>query len=295
MLAVVLALASSAVYGLSDFLGGLKSRSTPLLGVLLVSQGTALVLVAILVLAVGDGPPATGYLLFAVLAGASEAIGVAALYRGLAVGTMGVVAPVAATTPVVPVVVGIALGELPAPVQVVGIALAVVGIVLTARAGAPPDRRDPPDQAGAPDRDGPVTVGVAASILFGLLASLGFGTFYVAMDAASEGDVPWALLVARVSAVAIFVGAACLSRARLGLRRADGPVLASIGVLIVGADATFALASNEGLLGVVAVLSSLYPLVTIGLARAYLHERLARRQRIGVAACLVGAVALSAG
>jgi drug/metabolite transporter (DMT)-like permease len=130
MLAIALALGSSLVYGVSDFLGGLKSRSTPLLSVLLVSQGAALLMLAVIVAASGEGPPGGEHLLYAVLAGLAEAVGVAALYRGLAVGTMSIVAPVAATAPAVPVVAAIALGELPEPLQGAGIAVALAGVAI---------------------------------------------------------------------------------------------------------------------------------------------------------------------
>ena len=100
--------------------------------------------------------------------------------------------------------------------------------------------------------------GLASSISFGLLAALGFGSFFVAMDAASEGDVPWALLVARLTAVTVFAAGMLLRRAPLAVRGAELPVIALIGVLIVCADSMYAIASTQGLLGVVAVLSSLY-------------------------------------
>ena len=110
MLAIALSIGSSLVYGVSDFLGGLKSRSLPLLSVLLVSQGAALALLVATLLVSGEPPPAGDYLLYGILAGLSEAIGLAALYRGLAVGVMSIVAPVAAIAPLFPVTVAIALG-----------------------------------------------------------------------------------------------------------------------------------------------------------------------------------------
>lgn len=278
MLAIVLALGSSLVYGVSDFLGGLKSKSLPLLWVLLISQGSALVVLALIVLGSGEGLPSSAYVGYAALAGLSEAVGVAALYRGLAVGVMSIVAGVGATAPVVPVVVGIILGELPTPIQGAGIVLAVTGITLTVW------ERPSGDAAAA---------GLASSIFFGLLAALGFGSFFVATDAASEGDIPWALLVARLTAVTVFVAAMLLKRAPLAVRGAELPIIALIGVLIVGADSMYAIASTQGLLSVVAVLSSLYPVVTIGLASVYLHERIERLQQIGIAMCLSGAVAIS--
>jgi drug/metabolite transporter (DMT)-like permease len=280
VLAVALALGSSLAWGISDFLGGLKSRSVALLTVLLVSQGTALILASVLVISRGEAPPGGAFLVYAALAGLIETLGVAALYRGLAVGVMSIVAPIAATAPVVPVVVGIVLGELPAALQAAGIALAVLGIVATAC------RRRSADVPRAV---------IASSVLFGLLTAIGFGSFYVAMDAASEGEIPWALLVARLTAVGIFVGVIVLARSRIAARRSDLPVIASIGVLVIAADSMYATATTHGLLSVVAVLSTLYPVVTIALARAYLNERIERAQQLGIAMTLCGVVAIAAG
>jgi drug/metabolite transporter (DMT)-like permease len=280
MLAMALALASSLAYGVSDFLGGLKGRSLPLLAVLLVSQATALVILSVIVLTSSAGPPGGAFLIYAATAGFAETVGVAALYRGLAVGVMSIVAPVAATAPVVAVVVGIALGELPSPIQGAGIGLAALGIAVTACDA----------ESGNLGRPGAV-----ASVGFGLLTALGFGTFYVAMDAASEGGIPWALLLARVTAVSIFGAAAVLTRSSLAIGGADLPAVVSIGVLIIIADSLYAAASTHGLLSVVAVLSSLYPIVTIALARVFLDEQIRDRQMIGVAMCLGGVVAIAAG
>ena len=279
MAAIVLALGSALFYGLSDFLGGVKSRSIPLLTVLLVSQASALLALSAYVAVRGSGPPDGEFLLYAGIAGVGEAIGVAALYRGLAVGVMSLVAPTASTAPVVPIVAGIALGELPGAVQWAGIAMAVTGIVVASR---------------APSQDGTSTSAVRRSLGLGLLSALGFGAFYVALDAASEGSIPWALVTAKVTAVALFAAFALAARG-VSLRPSEFPVLALTGLLIVAADSMYAGASTEGLLSVVAVLSSLYPVVTIALARVVLGERLSGPQQVGVAAVLSGVVAISAG
>jgi len=113
------------------------------------------------------------------------------------------------------------------------------------------------------------------------------------MDAASEGDVPWALLVARLTAVTAFVAAMLLRRAPLAVRSVQLTSIASIGALIVGADSMYAISSTLSLLSVVAVLSSLYPVVTVVLARVYLRERIERLQQIGITACLSGVAAIS--
>jgi uncharacterized membrane protein len=278
VLAIALALGSSLVYGFSDFLGGLKSRSLPLLSVLLVSQGSALVVLAVVVIVGGESLPEGTALLWGAAAGLSEALGVAAFYRGLAVGVMSIVSPIAAIAPVVPVIVALVLGEVPGAIQAAGIALALVGITMLSL--------DPRGTA-AGQSAGP-------SVIFGLLTALGFGCFLVAMDAASESSVTWALFMARLTAVSAFATLFLARREPLQARRAELPVLALIGVLIIGADAMYAVASTEGLLSVVAVLSSLYPVVTIALARFYLKERLEPLQQAGVGASLCGAVAISA-
>jgi drug/metabolite transporter (DMT)-like permease len=280
MLAIALALGSSLAWGVSDFLGGLKSRTVPLLGVLFVSQGTALILLSLAVASYGEGPPSGTFLLYAALAGLAEALGVAALYRGLAVGVMSIVAPVAATAPVVPVVVGLALGEIPSPLQGIGIALGALGIVVTAWQ---------PGTVKAPRQ------GIRTSLLFGGLTALGFGSFYVAMDAASEGEIPWALMVARLSALTAFSVAFLIVRPGVAMGRRDLPVIAGIGVLVIAGDSMYATASTHGLLSVVAVLSTLYPVVTIALARAFIGERVERQQSAGIAMCMGGVVAISAG
>jgi drug/metabolite transporter (DMT)-like permease len=277
MLPIALALTSSLGYGISDFLGGLKSRTLPLLSVLLVSQGSALAIVAIVVIVSGEGPPVE-FLRYAVLAGLGEAIGVAALYRGLAIGTMSVVAPLGATAPVVAVAVGGVLGEVPSAAQGAGIALAIAGVVLIST-----------------EVDRPTGGPLGPSVVFGLLTALGFGGFFVGMDAASEGSIPWALLAARCTIIAIFGIAFIIRRHPLAVDARELPVLAAIGCLIVSSDTLYAVASTKGLLSVVAVLSSLYPVVTIGLARVYLNERLSGLQRLGVPATLAGAAVVSVG
>jgi drug/metabolite transporter (DMT)-like permease len=280
MLAIVLALGASLSWGVSDFLGGLKSRAFPLFAVLLISQAAALLVLAAVVVAIGEPPPGGEFLLYAALAGIAETVGVAALYRGLAVGVMSIVAPVAATAPVVPLVVGLALGEEPAAVQGAGIALAVVGIVITAC------RSDADDERGQ---------AIGASVIFGVLCALGFGSFYVAMDAASEGEIQWALLFARATSVAVFLVVVIATRPSPVPRGTEVPVIAFIGLLIIAADAMYATASTKGVLGVVAALSTLYPIVTIALARAYLDELVEPRQQLGIGLSLTGVVAISAG
>ena len=215
------------------------------------------------------------------LAGVSAFAGISGLtafYRGMAVGTMSVVAPISATAAVIPITVGVATGERPSTVQAVGLAMAFVGVVLASR-----------EPAAESERRAVKGVG------FALMAAVGFGTFFVLMDAASDADPYWAIMVNRVVGVTLVATAFLLLRPKPLPGRADIPALVAIGVLDVGANGLFAVATTEGLVSVVATLASLYPVVTILLARYVLHERLAPSQQFGVACALAGVAAIGAG
>jgi drug/metabolite transporter (DMT)-like permease len=278
VIAVAFALGAAVAWGAADFLGGLKSRVAATIVVVAIGQATGLALVAAVVIARGEGPPDARYLGYAVLAGFAGALGIAALYRALAVGSMSIVAPITATGAVIPVVAGVATGERPTTLQGVGLALAFGGVVLAAR-----------------QQSGDLASGrVAAGVGVALLAAVGIGSFLLALDAASEGGVPWALLVQRSVCVMIVLAVAVFVRPRfhVGWRNA-GPMVA-IGVLDMSANALFALASTRGLVSVVSVLASLYPVTTVLLARLLLGERIARPQQAGVVVALAGVVLISA-
>lgn len=282
MPAVLLALLSSLSYGVSDYLGGLKSRLLPVVTVLLVSHTAALIGITLtLAIAVGEVPDSR-FLIYGMLAGVAEAVGLAALYQGLAVGKMSIVAAVAATAPVVPVIASVATGDMPAALQWLGIIIAIGGISLLALGSA---REDDPHALSRP----------GVSIAYGLLTALGLGFFLLAMDRSAEGSVQWALIVARTTTVGLFTVAFLLLRPEGELKLTDWGWLAVIGLLILVADSFYAVASVKGVLSVVAVLSSLYPVVTILLARFHLGEHLSRRQIAGIAIVLVGAASLSIG
>ena len=279
MLAISLALAASLAWGLADFIAGLKSRRVALLAVSVVSQAAGLAAVAAFAAGWAPAPPGAGHAGLASLAGLCGAIGLTALYRGLAVGAMSVVAPVTGTGAAIPVIVGLAAGERPAPAQALGVGLALAGVVLTSREPATPGRSSR----------------VATGVGLGLLAALGLGGFLAAMDAASEGGVLWALLVSRATSMGLLALAALLVRPTLALSRGDVLGLVAVGALDVAANALFALASTRGLVSLAAVLASLYPLVTVALARLVLSERVARPQQLGVALALAGVALITLG
>jgi drug/metabolite transporter (DMT)-like permease len=281
VLAVALGLSSSLFWGLGDFLGGLQSRRVRVLAVLLVSQASGLAAIAIgIAIARPEAPPLVD-LWPAAAAGLAGAIALSAFYRALAIGTMSIVAPISATGAAVPVVVGIAGGDRPAALQLAGIVAAVVGVVLASR-----ELDEPHPEGHVPER---------TSIALALVAALGFGTFFVGMDAGADASVPWALVanrVASVTAVLLVVGAARVPLP--GSPRRLAP-LVLVGLLDAGANGLYAWGSTEGLVSVVAVLGSLYPVATVLLARLVLGERVRRVQEVGIVAALAGVVLIAAG
>ena len=280
MAAVALGLGAAVCWGLADFLGGLRARTLSIAPILLFSQFAGLSAVAIVVLASGEPAPAFGDVAPALVAGAAQLVGIAALYKALALGPMSVVSPISASgAAALPVVVGLAGGEVPAALQFAGMAAAFAGVVLATHGPHPEQARV--------SRDALALSGIAA---------LGFGGFFVGMDAAVDSADPfWALLVARATAGALLVAALVTLRPRLTTDPAVRPSLVLIGLLDVGANACFTLGTDTGLLSVVAVLASLYPVTTVVLARGVLGERLVKIQLAGVCLALTGVALIAAG
>ena len=247
---------------------------------LLVSQAAALVLLIPFALLAGDKPPSAAAVAWAALAGSAGIVALGAFYRGLAIGTMSVVAPISATAAAVPVLVGVVQGERPGGLQVAGMAAALAGVILASR--------EPIEDGAAPPN--------RAAVGLALVAAAGFGTFFVGIDRASAtAGVPWVILIQRCCSLALLVVAALVVRPQLPREGASLALLAMIGVLDLGANGLYALATTEGLLSVVSVLGSLYPAVTVVLARVVLAERVSRVQEVGVGLTLAGVVAISAG
>jgi drug/metabolite transporter (DMT)-like permease len=282
VIGVILALGASLSWGVSDFLAGLKSRSLAIVAVLAVSQPAGLVLVALALLVRGGEAPSTGEIAWAAAAGAVGLLALAAFYRGLAAGAMSVIAPVSATAAAVPLAVGLAQGERPSALQAAGVVLALVGVVLASR--------EPVEEALGGSR-------LAPGFGFAVLAALGFGFFFVAVDAASAGgaSVLWVTLVLRCASSAIVLGTALALRPRLPREPALLAVLVVVGALDMSANVLFAAASTRGLVSVVSVLASLYPVVVVALAHLVLRERIARAQQAGVGLALAGVALISAG
>jgi drug/metabolite transporter (DMT)-like permease len=274
----VLALSGAVLWGVGDFLGGLASRRIAVLAVLAISQGIGLAGVVLWVLLAGDPFPGVAELLPAAAAGVAGLVGLGALYRGLAIGAMGIVAPISAASPIVPLAVDAARGITPALLQWIGVALVLTGIVTLSR---------------EPGGVGPQRVAAGAGLA--LVAALGFGSFVVGIDAGSDESAPWAVVAARSASVSLVLIAIVVTSSSLRAPRSVLPLLVGVGIFDTGANVCVAFATTEGAAGIVAVLSALYPVVTIVLARIVLAERLSRPRRAGGVVALAGAALVAAG
>jgi drug/metabolite transporter (DMT)-like permease len=275
---VVLGLLVAASFGSGDFLGGLASRRAKTLAVLSVAQVAAVALALVVALAVGGTVDAND-LEYGIAAGALNVVAIGCLYRGLAIGQMGQVAPVAAVIgAVLPVVWGVVRGEALSPPEVVGIVLAVVaGWLLSSQPG---------------EAEVPV---VAPAVLLAVAAGVGFGVSLILYAAASHHGGMWPALGARGAACAL-VWVALLVR-RQGGSLPDVPKVeaSAAGVLDVGASMILLVTLKSHLTAVIAPVASLAPAFTAGHAWWYLHERISRVQVVGLLVAVTGLVLMAVG
>jgi drug/metabolite transporter (DMT)-like permease len=274
------ALLSSLLWGTSDFLGGTASRKLSPIGVVALSEAFGLIGPLVVAVATGAFSAPTGYLGWAALAAVSGSTGIVAFYRALATGTMGVVAPTAALGVIVPLIAGFASGDRPNVFQDAGVAVAVIGVVL---ASGPELRSAEGSRATA-----------AQPLLLSIVAAVGFGVVFVSLDHGAQTSTVMTLVVMRSISVVLMLVVAGFTgwgQVKVGVRNL--PLLAVIGAFDVGANATFAYASGHGLLSLVSVLSSLYPAVTVVLARSVHAERLRPVQLAGVLSALAGVILIA--
>jgi drug/metabolite transporter (DMT)-like permease len=279
LIGIVLALAASLSWGLSDFGGGLGARRIQIVWVLVVSQLAGLALVGTMYLITRPQPPTGHEYAWGVFAGVMGVVGLSAFYRGLAVGAMGIVGPISATGAIVPVIYGLARGERPAALQAVGIIVAVVGVVAASLEPLP-------EGAGRK---------LATGVGFALLAALGFGSSLLGLNRVSQAGVVWGTLTLRLTVVVIVLVAALIIRPTAVNLRPLLPLLVAVGIFDTGANLLYGASARHGLISVTAVLASLYPVVLVALAYFVLHERISRPQLAGVALALSGVALISAG
>jgi len=270
----LLALASSACWGTSDFFAGLFSRRRPPLAVVGWTQSLAFVVVSAIVLFRLGDVPWTGWALWSVAAGLSGLTGLVCFYTALATGTMGVVAPIAALGVAVPVLLGVATGDEPAAWTWVGMVVAIVGITL----------------ASGPELTGAVS---ARPVVLAGVAAVGFGLALFCIDRGAQTSTLMTLWGMRGTSFVLFATLAMVLRRTGGVVAREVPALTLIGCADMAANFLFGLASSRGQVSVASVLASLYPVVTIVLARFVLGERLRRVQQVGAALSLVGAAVIA--
>jgi drug/metabolite transporter (DMT)-like permease len=278
VLGIALGLASSLAWGITDFLGGLQSRRMSPIAVLLVTQPLGLGLALIAAITLGDGPPEHSDLLLGALGGVVIVSALAAFYRGMAIGPVSIVAVLASLGAVVSLVGGLLQGDDPGALQLAGAIVAIGGVVLVSRTSRTAGERIGPE-----------------ALALGLLAAVGIGLAFLLVDAAAEEEPTWAIVALRVGGISTIVAAALVVRPSISIDRASAPPLIAIGVLEITANLLFAVATNHGLISLVSIAGSLYSAVTVLLAWAFLGERLARSQRMGVVLALGGVAAIAGG
>jgi drug/metabolite transporter (DMT)-like permease len=273
---IILALFSSLVWGLSDFLGGTLSKRRKAIAVIGGSQTFGLIFVSIsaLVLGVWTFDPTVWW--NGSIAGAMGLLGLVGFYTALATGQMGIVAPISSLSAVVPVTIGLVQGERPTTLQVTGIAVALIGVIL----------------ASGPELNGKVD---SRPVFLALFAALTFGFCVYFMAKGGQINPTMTITAMRATQVALVLVLVIGFRSFGGLVKRDLPLLAAIGVTDAGANVLFAFAASLGLLSIVSVLGSLYPIVTVLLAWWIHKERLLPVQYLGIIVTLSGVGLISLG
>jgi drug/metabolite transporter (DMT)-like permease len=248
--------------------------------VILLSQTAALLCGAALVLVFDPEPPSAKRIVYGLLTGIAGFVGLGAFYRGLKVGAMGVIAPIAATAVLVPVVVAIAHGERPSGLQAAGAAIAIAGVVAASL---------------EPERESIHGRRLGAGVGWALVAAAAFGAAVLGLQSAAAGSAVWGSFTPRLTTVPIVLALVLARRTPVRTAIPHWPWLVGIGIADSTGVTLFNAASNRGLHSVVAILGSLYPVIVVALARLVLSERLARLQLAGAATALAGVALISAG
>jgi uncharacterized membrane protein len=265
------------VWGCADFGGGWVTRRLPVFAVALVSQLAGFVPLVVAIALRGDVDGRS--LWIGALGGVGGAVGLSAFYKAMALGTMSVVSPITACSALVPFVLSLATGERPATIAALGAILALSGAILASL-----EER----KSSSPERARAVLLAVVSAVAIGLFV------YFIGLGS-REGDVLSTLVGARVGSLSTLVLLVVGSRSPVRLPRVSLPAVAAVGLGDVTANALFAFASGHGLLSLVSVLGSQYPVVTVLLAHVLLGERLTRAQRAGVVVALAGVAAIAAG
>lgn len=276
MTALLASLASAAVYGAADFLGGLASRRANTIAIVVVSQLAGLVALTVMLPLLPDANPGRTDWMWGAAAGVTGGIGVALLYRALATGSMAIVAPITAVCAVtVPVAAAIGFGEHPGAGTMGGIALAILAIVLVSQQKTQDVGRQDSERARA------------RSAATALAAGVAIGFFFLTLAQTSADAGMWPLVAARGVSFVLFAAIALITGRSLHMPANVASIAVAGGILDMLANLLYLLATRHGPLSIVVTLSSLYPASTVLLARTVLGERLNARQIAGILCALV--------
>lgn len=272
----ILALLSSLVWGISDFLGGTLSKRRKAISVIGGSQSFGLLFAVLLAVGLGVWSTNQTVMINGAIAGAAGLLGLIGFYTALATGNMGIVAPISSLSAIVPVTIGLVQGERPATIQYFGIAIALFGVML----------------ASGPELSGDVD---SRPVFLALFAAATFGFCVYFMAKGGQINPTMTIVSMRATQVSIVIVIALVARSIGGLKKSDLPLLAVIGATDAGANVLYAFAASLGLLSVVSVLGSMYPVVTVLLAWWIHNERLKPIQYFGIAATLTGVALITLG
>jgi uncharacterized membrane protein len=287
---IVLGLTAALAYGLSDFIAGLLSRRIHYALVALIGNGVACAATIAALVLTAPPDPTTRAIFWGAASGIGSGLGTLVLFRGLARGRMGVVAPLSALgTAVIPILIGVGLGDRPPIPAWAGVLLALPAIWLVSTTGeATAHGKTGAGNEGqaAPRIETGGRAGLASGAVEGLLAGLCFALLLVGLNLAGDGSGLWPVVAGQVCGVVILGIVLVGTLRRLGnirIGRRDAGVAAAVGVLGAVASTSYFLSTQAGLLSIVAVLTALYPAATVLLARVVIHERVAPRQALGLA------------
>ena len=276
LVVVVLGLLATLGWGIGDFGGGLTSRSAPALGVLFTSQAASLIIGIPLLLLIQEPPMSEPDLARATFGGVLAASGLGLLYHALSIGRMGVVAPIAASvTAALPVAFGFLTEGLPDTLAIIGIALGVVGVVLVSVSSGTTDLR-------------------ASGVGYAVATGLFFGSFTILMDGIADDLLVQPVLTVRLASLATVAALILLRRQAWRVPRRLWPAMLAIGLVDMGATASYLAALAIGPLAIASILTSLYPVVTVILAALVLRERITRVHALGILAAATAVVLIAA-
>ncbi len=272
---IFLGLASAISWGAGDFSGGLASKRTSAYSVVALSQFVSMILLILAGFILPEETISTQDIIIGALAGVCVATGLVALYTGLAHDKMGVVAPVTAVVAaIVPVIFSIFLEGLPQPLQIIGFGIALISIWLISRA----------------DQNSRFQLG---DLKLPIFAGIGFGVFFILIERVSDNAIWWPLVSARITSICLVLVAAILTQKLNAPNAYQLPIIALAGIFDTGGNVFYALATRFGRLDIAAILSSLYPAVTVILAWIILKERLTLYQWLGVVMVLLAVILIA--